>query len=120
MPSWSMWNLSRVEPQGFKAQVVVYDKFSCVAYKEELDRHLPPEASTIVMSKSRNDPAEWAKWTPDAGETEALLKRFNDPADPLKIVIVTARLLTGLDAPILQTQPADAAAPVRARVPGTR
>jgi type I restriction enzyme R subunit len=31
-------------------------------------------------------------------------RRFNDPADPLKIIIVTAKLLTGFDAPILQTQ----------------
>lgn len=96
--------LTRVEPQGFKAQVVVFDKHSCVAYKAELDKHLPTEASTIVMSKARNDPAEWAQWTPDAVQTETLLKRFNDPADPLKIVIVTARLLTGFDAPILQAQ----------------
>lgn len=96
--------LTRIEPQGFKAQVVVYDKHSCVAYKAELDKHLPAEASTIVMSKARTDPDEWDKWTPDASETEALLKRFNDPSDPLKIIIVTARLLTGFDAPILQTQ----------------
>lgn len=94
----------RVEPQGFKAQVVAFDKYTCVAYKRALDEHLPPEASTIVMSKDRNDPAEWAQWTPDAAATESLLKRFNDAADPLKIVIVTSRLLTGFDAPILQTQ----------------
>lgn len=96
--------VTRVDPQGFKAQVVVYDKYSCAAYKAELDKYLPPEASTVVMSKARNDPPEWAQWTPDATQTEELLRRFNDPADPLKIVIVTARLLTGFDAPILQTQ----------------
>ena len=37
---------SRVDPEGFKAMVVAYDKASCVAYKAELDRHLPPECST--------------------------------------------------------------------------
>ena len=31
-----------------------------------------------------------------------LLDRFRDPADPLKLLIVTAKLLTGFDAPILQ------------------
>ncbi len=31
-----------------------------------------------------------------------LLDRFRDPADPLQILIVTSRLLTGFDAPILQ------------------
>ena len=95
---------AKVEPEGFKAQVVVYDKASCVAYKEELDRHLNPEASTIVMSKTRDDPAEWSKWSPGAAELEKVVARFNDPADPLKIIIVTAKLLTGFDAPILFCQ----------------
>src|SRR2546427_2829212 len=35
-------------------------------------------------------------------EEVTLLDRFRDPADPLKILIVTARLLTGFDAPNLQ------------------
>ena len=33
---------------------------------------------------------------------EKLLDRFRDPKDPLKILIVTSKLLTGFDAPILQ------------------
>jgi type I restriction enzyme, R subunit len=32
-----------------------------------------------------------------------LLDRFRDPKDPLKIIILTSKLLTGFDAPILQT-----------------
>lgn len=95
---------TKVEPEGFKAQLVAYDRASCVAYKEALDTMLPAEASTIVMSKSRTDPAGWAKWTPGADELDQVVARFNDPADPLKIIIVTAKLLTGFDAPILQTQ----------------
>ena len=35
-------------------------------------------------------------------EEEKLLDRFRDPNDPLKMLIVTAKLLTGFDAPILQ------------------
>ncbi|RNL78484.1 type I restriction endonuclease subunit R [Nocardioides marmorisolisilvae] len=95
---------AKVEPEGFKAQLVAYDKASCVAYKEALDTMLPFEASTIVMSKSRTDPPSWSAWTPGADELEQVVARFNDPADPLKIIIVTAKLLTGFDAPILQTQ----------------
>lgn len=96
--------LEKVEPQGFKAQVVVYDKPTCVAYKQELDKYLPTEASTIVMSKTQGDAAEWNQWSPDAAQQEKILARFNDPADPLKIIIVTAKLLTGFDAPILYAQ----------------
>lgn len=36
-------------------------------------------------------------------QQEKLLERFNDKNDPLKLLIVTAKLLTGFDAPILQT-----------------
>ncbi len=95
---------AKVEPSGLKAQVVVYDKATCVAYKEELDKYLGPEASTIVMSKSRGDSPEWAQWQPGADAQEQLMSRFNDPADPLKIIIVTSKLLTGFDAPILFCQ----------------
>jgi type I restriction enzyme R subunit len=95
---------AKVEPEGLNAQVVAYDKASCVAYKEELDKHLDPEASTIVMSRSRGDSPDWAKWTPGAEALEQIVARFNDPADPLKIIIVTAKLLTGFDAPILHCQ----------------
>jgi len=35
-------------------------------------------------------------------QEEKLLDRYRDPNDPLKILIVTAKLLTGFDAPILQ------------------
>src|SRR5947208_1979416 len=35
---------------------------------------------------------------------EQIPARFNTPADPLKIIIVTAKLLTGFDAPILFAQ----------------
>jgi type I restriction enzyme R subunit len=95
---------AKVDPEGLKAQLVVYDRPTCVAYKTELDKLLPAEASTIVMSKSRTDPPDWADWTPARDELERILARFNDPADPLKILIVTAKLLTGFDAPILYAQ----------------
>jgi len=96
---------SKVEPQGLKAQVVVYDRPTCVAYKAEFDRLLGPDASTVVMSRDARDPQEWReKYTPDREELERITARFNDPADPLKIIVVTAKLLTGFDAPILYAQ----------------
>ncbi|MFH8441449.1 type I restriction endonuclease subunit R [Streptomyces sp. NPDC018026] len=95
---------AKVDPQGFKAQVVVYDKATCVAYKEVLDGLLGPDVSTIVMSAGRGDKREWKPWTPGREELERITARFNDPADPLKIIIVTAKLLTGFDASILYAQ----------------
>lgn len=93
-----------VEPNGFKAQVVCYDREACVLYKEALDRTLPEEASAVVMTLGPSDPPEWrTRFERDKDTEEALLDRFRDPDDPLKILIVTARLLTGFDAPILQT-----------------
>ena len=45
---------------------------------------------------------EWKAHVRDKDAEEKLLDRFRDPADPLKFVIVTSKLLTGFDAPILQ------------------
>lgn len=95
---------TKVDPLCMKAQVVAYDKATCVAYKQELDKYLPVEASTIVMSKSRSDPKDWAQWTPGRDELEAVTNRFHDTSDPLKIIIVTAKLLTGFDVDCLYAQ----------------
>ena len=94
---------TKVAPNGFKAQIVTYDRESCIMYKRHLDQILGPEVSTVVMSTQRGDPDEWNQFHRPRDEEEALLDRFRDPDDPLKIVIVTARLLTGFDAPVLQT-----------------
>jgi type I restriction enzyme R subunit len=93
----------KVAPHGFKAMVVTYDQESCLLYKAELDQHLPPEASEIVISVSgkERDDERYLPYKRDREEEEALLERFRDPNDPLQIVIVTAKLLTGFDAPIL-------------------
>ncbi len=93
---------TKVEPNGFKAQVVVFDRECCVLYKKVMDELIGPDASAIVMSTAQHDPAEWKKHNRDKDAEEKLLDRFRDPADPLKFVIVTSKLLTGFDAPILQ------------------
>ena len=93
---------TKVEPNGFKAQVVVFDRECCVLYKEAMDKLIGPEASAIVMISQSGDPLEWKKHARNKDEEEKLLDRFRDPVDPLKFVIVTSKLLTGFDAPILQ------------------
>ena len=92
----------KVAPNGFGAQVVTFDREACVLYKRELDRHLPPETSDIVMHFSSGE-TDYVPYRRDRDAEEKLLDRFRDPKDPLKILIVTSKLLTGLDAPILQT-----------------
>ncbi|TWT44976.1 Type I restriction enzyme-like protein [Phycisphaerae bacterium RAS1] len=93
---------AKVEPNGFKAQVVVFDRECCVLYKAIMDELVGPDASAIVMTSAQGDPPEWKQHVRDKDAEEKLLDRFRDPADPLKYVIVTSKLLTGFDAPILQ------------------
>ena len=95
---------SKVAPDGFGAQVVTIDQEACVLYKEALDAFLPDDVeSAVVMSIGQGAPQEWKeRFGRSKEEEEALLDRFRDPADPLKVLIVTAKLLTGFDAPNLQ------------------
>ena len=93
---------TKVEPNGFKAQVVCFDRECCVLYKQVMDELIGPEASAIVMSGGQKDPPAWSVHMRDKDSEEKLLDRFRDPVDPLQFVIVTSKLLTGFDAPILQ------------------
>ncbi len=94
----------KVQPHGFKAMIVTPDRYACVQYKEELDNYFPEEASVVVISTSANDEFEFKqKWGIDKSQQEKIVDRFNDPQSEVKFIIVTAKLLTGFDAPILQT-----------------
>jgi type I restriction enzyme R subunit len=94
---------SKVEPNGFKAQVVTFDRECCVLYKAAMDDITgAPECSAIVMHVTQGDPDAWKGHARDRDAEEKLLDRFRDPSDPLKFLIVTSKLLTGFDAPILQ------------------
>ena len=91
----------KVAPNGFGAQVVTFDRESCVLYKKALDEYLSPDLSDIVMTVNSGED-EYAPYRHEREAEEKLLDRFRDPGDPLKILIVTSKLLTGFDAPILQ------------------
>ena len=92
-----------VEPSGLKAQLVVYNRACCLAYKHELDLLFGnEEVSTIVIDTGDDKAGKYKQWARTRDEQNKLLDRFRDPLDPLKIVIVTSKLLTGFDAPILQ------------------
>ena len=90
-----------VEPMGFKAFLVAVDREACALYKEALDRHLPSEYSEVVYSPYNQDPeAMKVHWHTDDEEKE-IRKKFSDKNEHPKILIVTQKLLTGFDAPIL-------------------
>lgn len=94
----------KVLPQGFKAMIVTPDRHACVQYKEELDKYFAEDASKVVISTSANDSFEFKqKWGVDKSQQEKIVDEFNDANSALKFIIVTAKLLTGFDAPILQT-----------------
>mgnify|MGYP006070267835 FL=1 len=92
----------KIDPNGYKGQVVVYDRECCLMYKEELDKLLPPEASTIVMDTNNDKAGRYKAYRRSRDEEERVLDQFRDKTHPLKLVIVTSKLLTGFDAPILQ------------------
>jgi len=84
--------------------IVTPDRYACIQYKEELDKYFPTEASRVVISTSANDTLEFKqKWGIDKSQQERIVDEFNDTTSDLKFLIVTAKLLTGFDAPILQT-----------------
>lgn len=92
----------KIEPNGYKGQVVCYDRQCCLMYKKELDSLLGPEASTIVMDTNNDKEDKYKDFKRDRDAESKVLDRFRESSDPLKLVIVTSKLLTGFDAPILQ------------------
>ena len=93
---------TRIDPSGYKGQVVCYDRECCMKYKAELDALLGPECSTIVMDTNNDPDGRYKAYARDRDEEARVLDEFREPSSKLKLVIVTAKLLTGFDAPILQ------------------
>lgn len=93
---------TKIEPNGIKGQVVCYDRECCLLYKRELDKHLGEFASTIVMDTNNDKEDRYKEWRRDHDQEAKVLDDFRNPHHPLKFVIVTSKLLTGFDAPILQ------------------
>ncbi len=90
-----------VEPLGFKAFLVAVDRPACAAYKEELDKYLPAEYSQVVYSPLHNDSLELKKFYISEEGEKKVRKDFLKKNSLPKILIVTQKLLTGFDAPIL-------------------
>ncbi len=97
----------------FKAMVVATSRRACVIYKRALDKYLPPEYSEVVMtfqSQEKDELIEEYKRelmkryhaTDPKEAVQKIIEKFRTEENP-RILIVTDMLLTGFDAPILQT-----------------
>ncbi len=101
----------RSTTQTGKAMVVAMSREICVHLYNEItklrpDWHDPdPEkgAIKIVMTGSASDKALLRPHIYDGKVKKRLEKRFKDPADPLRLVIVRDMWLTGFDAPCVHT-----------------
>jgi type I restriction enzyme R subunit len=90
-----------VEPLGYKAFLVGVDREACALYKHALDKHLPPEYSAVVYTSAHNDPELLTEFKLDEDAEKQLRKAFVKSEKLPKILIVTEKLLTGFDAPVL-------------------
>lgn len=93
--------VQNVEPMGYKAFLVGVDREACALYKKALDKHLPVDYSQVVYSPAHNDQAMLKEHYLDEADEKALKKAFRKRDTLPKILIVTEKLLTGYDAPIL-------------------
>jgi type I restriction enzyme R subunit len=90
-----------VEPMGYKAFLVGVDRPACAMYKRALDKFLPTEYSEVVYTGNNNDTEELKAFHNDAKTEKEIRKNFTKLEEQPKILIVTEKLLTGFDAPIL-------------------
>jgi type I restriction enzyme, R subunit len=90
-----------VEPLGYKAFLVGVDRPACAKYKAALDKHLPHEYSEVVYTGNNNDSAELKAHHIDEKKEKQIRKDFAKAGKLPKILIVTEKLLTGYDAPVL-------------------
>ncbi len=93
-----------VEPLHYKAFLVAVDRETCAKYKVALDQHLPTEWSEAVYTSNSSDLVDRPKVAElQLTETreQEVRKSFKKPAEQPRILIVTDKLLTGYDAPVL-------------------
>jgi len=105
----------RLEAMDGKAMVVGMSRRICVEFYDAIValrpnwHHEDDNAGIIkiVMTGSASDPLEWQPHIRNKAAREELARRFKDPQDPFKVVIVRDMWLTGFDAPCLHTMYVD-------------
>jgi len=106
---------NRLEAMDGKAMIVCMSRRICIDLFNAIAAIRPDWHHTdddkgilkVVMTGSASDPVEWQPHIRSKPRREELHKRFRNPADPFKIVIVRDMWLTGFDAPSLHTMYAD-------------
>jgi type I restriction enzyme R subunit len=96
----------------FKAMAVAVSREACIRYKRELDKLLPKEYSEVVMTFTKDDAEIIQSYLKELRERfkgkeiedirKDIVEKFKEEEFP-KLLIVTDMLLTGFDAPVLQT-----------------
>lgn len=104
--------LAYVAPLGQKAQVVAYNQRLVVAYAHAIEAELQrrdsvmpdgqPRGVGVVMHvvDSKDTPKEHRKYLQTPEQEEALKRRFKKVDGPLSFIVVTAKWMTGFNAPI--------------------
>jgi len=90
-----------IEPLGFKGFIVAVDREACALYKKAIDKYLPADYSQPVYTRDYLDGALLKEYHLDEDEEKRIRKNFKNKDKLPKILIVTEKLLTGFDAPIL-------------------
>lgn len=89
-----------------KGMIVCMSRRVCVDLYNEIVKLRPEwaeDALKVVMTGSAADGAEWQQHIRSKTRREELAKRFKNPEDPFRLVIVRDMWLTGFDAPSLHT-----------------
>jgi len=92
---------ANVEPLGYKAFLVGVDREACAHYKHALDRFLPTDYSEVVYTANQSDTELLKEFHLDPKKERQIRKSFGKLDQLPKILIVTEKLLTGFDAPLL-------------------
>ena len=91
-----------------KAMIVCMSRKNCVKLYDKLTKlEGCPEVAVVMTGNIGKDPTGWNQHFRTKDQHEAIKKRFKDPNDPLKIVIVRDMWLTGFDVPCLHTMYVD-------------
>jgi len=105
----------RLSAMDGKAMIVCMSRRICVELYKAIteirpDWHHDDDGAgilKIVMTGSASDPVGWQPHIRNKPRREELAKRFKDPKEPFKVVIVRDMWLTGFDAPCLHTMYVD-------------